>query len=221
MNRKAFWIVAVLALCCGAQALVDLCWQPGYALRSGLKLALFAGGMGLCLVAIGDTKAIAGLYARRSMKTAVFLSGGVFTLVLGAFFLFRPFIDLNAITASLLGTGGVTRENFLWVALYISIVNSGLEELFFRGFGYLILRRHWDEDLASLLSAAAFALYHVSIIRGWFGWWIYGLCMTGLFIGGLLFNWLDREGSLLPGWLVHASANLAINAVGLIMFGYL
>ena len=70
-------------------------------------------------------------------------------------------------------------------------------------------------------SAAAFAAYHVAILDGWFTWWVYGLCMLGLFLGGLIFNFLDRNGSLLPSWLAHAGANLAINTVGCIMFGLL
>ena len=72
-----------------------------------------------------------------------------------------------------------------------------------------------------VFSAAAFAAYHVAILDGWFSWWVYGLCMLGLFLGGLIFNYLDRRGSLLPSWLAHAGANLAINTVGLIMFGIL
>ena len=47
----------------------------------------------------------------------------------------------------------------------------------------------------------------------------FALCMTGLFLGGLIFSALDRRGSLLPSWLAHAGANLAINTVGLFMFG--
>ena len=59
----------------------------------------------------------------------------------------------------------------------------------------------------------------MAILNGWFTWWVYGLCMLGLFLGGLIFNFLDRHGSLFPSWLAHAGANLAINTIGLMMFG--
>ena len=69
-------------------------------------------------------------------------------------------------------------------------------------------------------SAAAFAAYHIAILDGWFSWWMYALCMLGLFLGGLIFNFLDRRGSILPGWLAHAAANLAINTIGAMMYGF-
>jgi len=118
-----------------------------------------------------------------------------------------------------LGKEGIRRENFLWVALYISVVNSLLEELLFRGLGYLELRKYTPEPFAMVFSAAAFAAYHIAILDGWLNWWVYGLCMLGLFLGGLIFNFLDRRGGILPSWLAHAGANLAINIIGLLMFG--
>ena len=47
------------------------------------------------------------------------------------------------------------------------------------------------------------------------------LCSVSLVLAaaGLLFNWLDREGSLWSAWLVHMGANLAINTIGLRLFG--
>ena len=144
---------------------------------------------------------------------------GIYSVILGAFFLFRPFLDLDAIAAGLLSKEGVSQENFLPVALYISLVNSLLEELLFRGLGYLRLREHTSDRFAAVFSAAAFALSHAAILDGWFTWGVYGLCMRGLFVGGLIFNFLDRRGGILPSWLAHAGANLAINTIGLIMFG--
>ena len=69
-------------------------------------------------------------------------------------------------------------------------------------------------------SAIVFALYHVSILQGWFSPLLYALAMAGLAAGGLLFNFLDsRVQSILPSYLVHMAANLAINTIGLILFG--
>ena len=195
MKRKNLILFAVL-LTCLTMAFVETVLRPGYAVKSCIKLLLILG--------------------------AVFaLGGAIFAVILGAFFLCRPFLDLEAIAAGLTGKEGVSRENFLWVALYISIVNSLLEELLFRGLAFLELRRHTSESFAALFSAAAFAAYHIAILDGWFTWWVWGLCMAGLFLGGLIFNALDRRGSLLPSWLAHAGANLAINTIGALMFGLL
>ena len=205
-------ILCTIVLICLSMAFVEAVLQPGYAVKSAIKLLLFAAAV----CALGDARS---WLRREGLGLGLLLGGGIFAVILLAFLLFRPFLDLDAIAAGLLGKEGVSRENFLWVALYISIVNSALEELLFRGLGYLELRKHAPEGFAMVFSAAAFAAYHVAILDGWFSWWVYGLCMLGLFVGGLIFNLLDRRGSLLPSWLAHAGANLAINTVGLIMFG--
>ena len=213
MKLKTRIILSVVLLCL-AMAFLEAVIQPGYAAKSAIKLLLFAAAV----CTIGDVRR---WFRREGLGMGLLLGGGIFAVILLVFFLFRPFLDLDAIAAGLMGKEGISRENFLWVALYISIVNSLLEELLFRGLGWLQLRKHTSEGFAMIFSAAAFAAYHVAILDGWFTWWVYGLCMLGLFLGGLIFNLLDRRGSLLPSWLAHSGANLAINTVGLIMFGLL
>ena len=204
-------IIMGIVFGCLVMAFVEAVIQPGYAVKSCIKLLLFPGlvfGLGF-----------RGAFRREGMQLGLALGGVIFSVILGAFFLFRQFIDLGAIADELLSKEGVSRENFLWVALYISVVNSLLEELLFRGLGYLTLRQSAPEPFAMVFSAAAFAAYHIAILDSWFSWWVYGLCMLSLFLGGLIFNFLDRRGGILPSWLAHAGANLAINTIGLMMFG--
>ena len=210
MKRKHLMIFGI-TLACLVMALVETVVQPGYLVKSCIKLLLFSA----LVFGLGFRKP----FRREGLGLGLSLGGGIFAVILGAFFCFRSFIDLGAIADGLLGKEGISRENFLWVALYISVVNSLLEELLFRGLGYLELRKCTPEPFAMVFSAAAFAAYHIAILDGWFSWWVYGLCMLGLFLGGLIFNFLDRRGGILPSWLAHAGANLAINTIGLIMFG--
>ena len=72
---------------------------------------------------------------------------------------------------------------------------------------------------AWLFSALAFAGYHVAIMDSWFHPVLLILFTAGLALAGMLFNWLDRAGSLWPSWLVHMGANLATNLIGLRLFG--
>ncbi|MGM9663131.1 MAG: CPBP family intramembrane glutamic endopeptidase [Oscillospiraceae bacterium] len=219
-RRQAAAMVLLILLCCALVALVDGVLRPGYAVKSAVKLALF----GLLPL----------LYARRAgfplgtlfrlekgeLRRALLPALGVFVLILGAYFALRGAADFSGITASLTENAGVSRESFPLVALYIALVNSLLEEFFFRGFAFLLLGRVLSPALACGFSAAVFALYHVSILQGWFSPVLYALAMLGLAAGGLLFSWLDyRPRSLLPSYLVHMAANLAINCVGLILFG--
>ena len=210
MKRKHLMIFGI-TLACLVMALVETVVQPGYLVKSCIKLLLFS----VLVFGLGFRNP----FRREGLGLGLALGGGIFAVILGAFFCFRPFIDLGAIADTLLGKEGISRENFLWVALYISVVNSLLEELLFRGLGYLELRKYTRECFAMVFSAAAFAAYHIAILDGWLNWWMYGLCMLGLFLGGLIFNVLDRRGGILPSWLAHAGANLAINTIGLLMFG--
>lgn len=205
-------------VCCGAMAIMETFIQPGYVLKSLSKIIFFGFSIALYGLMCRD-RSIRSLFSRSDLRHAVVLGVGVYALLLGGFFLLRSLIDLHAIARSLLKKEHITAANFLFVALYISICNSFLEELFFRGFAYLTLRKHTSELYAQIFSAGAFAIYHVFILRGWFSPWIFALALAGLFVAGLLFNFLDRNGSIFPSWLVHGSANLAINTVGLIMFG--
>lgn len=212
-------ILLIVLTCCAAMALVESVLRPGYVIKSAIKLLLFGGSVLAWGLRFREEKP-SRLFRTGSLGFALLLGTGIYGVILGGYALVRPFMDLESIAANLLSKEHVSRENFLWVALYISLVNSLLEELLFRGFGFLTLRNHWSQRTAGILSAALFSVYHVAILSGWFSWWLFLLCLAGLFVGGLIFNALDRDGSILPSWLAHASANLAINTIGMMMFGF-
>lgn len=219
-DRRA--MVALILLLCAGVALVDGVLRPGYAVKSAVKLLLFGVLPWLWLRRRGI--AVGGLFRmeRAALRRTLALAAGVFALILGAYFALRGAADFSAITDALTSNAGVSRESFPLVALYIPLVNALLEEFFFRGFAFLLLRQLCSARFAAGFSAVVFALYHVSILQGWFSPALYALAMAGLAVGGLLFEWLDsRSGALLPSYLVHMAANLAINTVGLILFGYL
>ena len=74
--------------------------------------------------------------------------------------------------------------------------------------------------ISYVFSAGLFAFYHVGMTFGWFNVWIYVLAMLGLFIGGVIFNYLnDKFGNIYSSWLVHMFANFAINTIGCMLFG--
>ena len=137
-----------------------------------------------------------------------------------AYFFLGDYIDLNGIKESLTTGIGVTADNFVYVAIYISFVNSLLEEFFFRGYAFLMLKEESGRKFAYIFSSAMFALYHVGMTSGWFGAGIFALMMFGLFAGACIFSFLNEKcGNIYPSWLVHLCANLAINTIGFILFG--
>ena len=220
MKKKGMLLAGFVIAACVCMALVDAVIQPGYAAKSAVKVLLF-----LCLPAIyGKVCAERGMKdvvmpSRAGLLPALAAGTAVYAVVLAAYYAFRNVFDFSALTGSLTSTTGVSRKNFLWVAMYISFVNSMLEEYFFRGFAFLMLKRHAGRRVAGCFSAAVFALYHIAMMIGWFDWTVIGLVLVGLFAGGLIFNRLDEKyGNIYMSWLVHMFANFATNTIGFILF---
>ena len=213
-------LAAFVAAACVCMGIVDAVIQPGYAAKSTIKAALF-----LCLpvmyAVLNKDENLCKVVVPRVKGFGFALAAGaaVYTVVLSAYLLFRNVFDFSALTSSLTSTTGVSKQNFLWVALYISFVNSLLEEYFFRGFAFLTFKKHSSRKTAYCFSAAMFALYHIAMMIGWFDWTVIGLSLLGLFVGGLIFNWFDeRFGNIYMSWLIHMFSNFATNTIVIMLF---
>ncbi len=220
-DRRQWALMAFVLMACLLMALVDGLWKLDYWPKAGLKLLLFL-LLPLCYSRFFGKLELKGLFTvkREELLPALGLGAGVYVLIVGGYFLLRGVFDFSRVTGALTADIGVDGGNFLWVALYISFVNSLLEEFFFRGFAFLGLRKLGAGKLAWGFSALCFALYHVAMMGGWFSPLLLGLLILGLFIGGLLFNALNvRSGSIYGSWLFHMFANFGINTVGFVLFG--
>ena len=214
-------IILIVLLCCGIMGVVDGIVQPSYWIKSAIKVTLFLicpGGYFLFNKDLNLKRLF--IPNRKGMKLCLWLGLGVFLVITGAYVILKDVFDFSNITSSLTGGIGVNKDNFIWVALYISLVNSLLEEFFFRGFAFLTLKKLTSRAFAYIFSALAFALYHTAMMTGWFSIWAFLLVMTGLAAGGMIFNFLNEKcDSIYPSWIVHISANLAINLIGFKLFG--
>ncbi len=218
-KRSTLLILTVTVICCLAMALVDGVLRPGYAVKSAIKLALF---MLIPLIASTTDRSVLYLSLLRPKKkgllAAIALGVGIYGVILGTYFLVSPFFDFSQIAGALTENVGVTKDNFLYVSLYISFANSFLEEFFFRGFVFTNLKRHASRKWAYVFSAAAFSLYHVAMMVGWFSPLLFLLVMAGLVIGGMIFNLLNEKLDTIYGsWLTHMFANFAINTIGFML----
>lgn len=225
VHSKRLYLVLTVLFSSLVMILVDGIWQPAYFIKSAIKIVLFLLlPLGFFLLFPEEKGRLRQLFVprKRDFLLAAGLGAGVFVVILLAYYCLGQFIDLSGIRAHLGAGMGVNAHNFLYVALYISFINSLLEEFFFRGYAFLLLRELTTPLFAYVFSAAFFAVYHVGIIGGWFGPALYLLALLGLFVGGCLFNFLnDRCGNIYPSWLVHMCANFAINTIGLVLFGIL
>lgn len=203
--------------------LIDGILHPPYLYKSLLKILLFlVVPAAYFLVYRDEVSHLKKLFLPRKKDfiSAVFLGVGVYSIIMAAYFILKNYIDLSVIQQSLTAGIGVNEANFVYVVIYISFVNSLLEEFFFRGFAFIILKEKTGRIFAYIFSAFLFAIYHVGMTSGWFHFGIYLLAMAGLFIGGCIFNLLNEKcENIYPSWLVHMCANFAINTVGFILFG--
>ena len=145
--------------------------------------------------------------SKGSLMYSALLGVGVYAIILSAYFILKNLIDLSNIINRLDKNMGVDKNNFLAIALYISFVNSLLEEFFFRGFIFANLNRISGRVFANIMSAFIFSIYHVAIMGSWFSPLIFIIAMAGLFVGALIFNYLNEKGgNIYHSWLVHLMA---------------
>ena len=224
-KKQAAYVVISVLLCTILMSVVDGILQPGYAVKSAVKIVLF-----LLIPQIHfwrnqkERQCIKKLFRldRHGLISATVLGAAVYAVSVGGYFLLHGAVDFSGIAGQLTEDAGVHAENFVFVALYISLINSLLEEFFFRGYAFLTLKRLTSRRFAYLFSSILFATYHLGMTAGWFAPGIWLLSMAGLFAGGCIFNYLnENSGNLYNSWLVHLCANAAINTVGCILFGIL
>ncbi len=220
-RKKCLLITGLTVFGCAVMLFVDGVLRPPYAAKSAIKLAVFCGCMLLYATADKNWRPLALLKGnRRQLAAAAGLGGVVFAVIFGGYLLLRNVFDFSAIVGALEQNAGVTRENFVFISCYIAVVNSLLEELFFRGFAFGALSRTTGQPAAYAVSSLCFALYHTAMMLGWFSPLLFLLAMAGLAAGGVIFAWLNRRnGSILPSWAVHMCANLAINLIGFQLMG--
>ena len=219
-KKRLSAIILIVAICCAAMAVVDGIIQPDYMIKSAIKLVLFL------LLPLGYSIFDKNLNLKtlfipnkKGLLTAAALCIPLYIIIVGAYLLLKDVFDFSAVTTALTGNIGVTRDNFVFVALYISFINSLLEEFFFRGFAFLTLSKISSRKFAYIFSSATFALYHIAMMTGWFSVGVFIIALAGLFAGGLIFNLLnEKSGNIYTSWFVHMFANFAINTIGFMLF---
>ena len=219
-KKKTTIIISIVIICCVIMSLIDVVIKPQYMVKSIIKILLFL----VCpfIYSVYDKSLNLKLLFKANKKGLIIaiLSGAfIFAIILGAYFTIGNLFDLTNITKSLTENIGVHKDNFLWVAIYISFVNSLLEEFFFRGFAFLTLKKFTSRKIAYIFSSLAFSLYHVSMMIGWFNLVLFILSISALFIGGLIFNYFNEKyENIYISWLIHMFANFATNSIGFILF---
>lgn len=220
---KIGYVLFATLLCAIMMSIVDSIIQPQYFIKSFIKICLFLGIASTYFFVFQEEIPKFKLLFhpnRKGILNAVFLGVLVYFVIVVGYFLLKNVFDFSGITEKLTSASGVNKDNFLLVSLYISLINSFLEEFLFRAFAFFTLKKLTNRTFAYVFSATAFALYHSGMTTGYFHFGIFALTLFALFVAGLFFNFLNEKSeTLYPSWIVHACANLGINTVGCILFG--
>lgn len=225
MNNKKDYILISILIFSLFVCLIDAVIKPNYFVKIPIKIVFF-----LVLPILffifnkNDTSEFKKLFVfkKKGFLTSIGLGIAVFAVIMGGYLLTKDLIDYSNVTKSLTESMGITADNFIYVAFYIAIINSFLEEFFFRGYGFITLEKYSSRKFAYLFSSGVFAVYHIGMLVGMFDIGALLLLLAGLAAGGCIFNYLNElNDNIYSSWFVHMFANFAINTVGLILFGIL
>lgn len=222
MKRKISIMLSVFSFSI-AITLIDAFVHPDYFVKIPIKILFFLALPMLFFVRNKkDFKEFKSMFVfkKKGIISAFLLGVGVYAVIVLGYLATRNLIDYSNVTSSLTGGMGITADNFIYVSLYISLMNSFLEEFFFRGFGFITLKKYTSRKFAYIFSSTLFAIYHVGMLVGMFNFAVLLILLAGLIVGGCIFNFLnEKNGNVYPSWFVHMFANFAINTVGFILFG--
>ena len=170
-RQRVMYIILTVSLCALAMGIVDAIVKPPYFIKSLIKIALFM-VVPLFYFALnkGAFKSFKKLFVpeKKMLFRAVLLGVGVFVVIIVTYLLCRNIYDFSTVAEKLTSDSGVNADNFIYVSIYISFVNSLLEEFFFRGFAFITLKRESSRLFAYIFSSSLFTLYHIGMTSGWF-----------------------------------------------------
>lgn len=222
MKKRSIYVITSILVLSILVSIIDAVIKPSYFIKIPIKILFFLAIPSLFfIVNKKEFKEFKSLFyfKKNGLLKSLLLGILIYITIVGGYFLTRNVIDFSNVTSNLNSSMGITSDNFIYVSLYISLMNSFLEEFFFRGFGFITLKKYTNRKFAYMYSSSLFAIYHVGMLLGSFYPPALALLLVGLIIGGCIFNYLnEKHNNIYPSWFVHMFANFGINTVGFILF---
>jgi membrane protease YdiL (CAAX protease family) len=109
----------------------------------------------------------------------------------------------------------VNATTILLIAPITILLNSLLEEFFYRGFAFGQMAR-WNRTAAYLLPSIAFTVQHLLFIWHWVTPLPLTLAVIGLFVFALVVSWLYAAyGTIIAPWLAHVCGDIAMMGIAI------
>ncbi|MCP3996896.1 MAG: CPBP family intramembrane metalloprotease [bacterium] len=151
---------------------------------------------------------------RRGLPQALALGALSIVIFWGLYLLLGDRLLDRALIVDKLGEQfSVTAGTVLLIAPFTILVNSLLEEFFYRGFAFgLFFREH--RIPAFLLPATVFTFHHILFIHQWLAPLPLVIASGGLFIFALLLEMIYEDAdSIVAPWLVHLCGDIAMMSI--------
>ena len=166
------------------------------------------------------------IFKLQNWRNGIKLSVGLGFLAIGIFWTLYylladrllPKETLEKIAENIDSQFGVTRENIWYRAPYTILINSMLEEFFYRGFAFGQLLKK-NRLIGYLLPASVFTVQHVLFFNQWEMEWLpFVLAVVGLIFFALVLQWVyAKTNTLIAPWLIHAFGDIAMMGIAVIL----
>ena len=107
------------------------------------------------------------------------------------------------------------RDHFFWFAAFLCVVNSGMEEYYWRWFLFGKFRQLMPVPLATVLSSISFTLHHIVVLSVYIpDLWMVVLFNLGVFTGGVVWAGLyQKYSNFWAIWLSHLIVDVGIMVI--------
>lgn len=157
-------------------------------------------------------------FKKQEVVFGIILGIAMFATIVAAYWLLgKQWIELAEIRSKAAEVGITSLSLYLAGFFYWSFINSAIEECIWRGFVYskcsILLR---NSTVAIVISAVFFTLHHsIAIYAYTQNWLVVILGSLGVFFAGTIWSFCYQVyRSIIPGYISHILADIAIGLVG-------
>lgn len=214
-NKETLYIVFLVIICCIIMSFIEVIIEPLYFVKSLIKVIIFL-FLPFIFFKILNIKIFDNSYLLNKKRIINLLVLGllIYIIIMCAYFFTKNFFDYSLLVKSLSADQKVSSNQFILVSLYISFINSFLEEFLFRYISFIKLSKYVNNVVAYIFSSIIFAIYHISMIGSSFNPILLIISLVGLTIGGFIFNYVDdKDKNIYNSWIIHMFADFAIMTI--------
>ncbi len=158
-------------------------------------------------------KDVLSLENKNNYKYGLIIGIITFGLIVGLFFIVKSGIDFDSVKQRV-DEYEITKNIFIFVAIYICFGNALLEEFYFRGYLFGKLQKK-STLLAYAFSSVLFSVYHLAIFITWFNIGVFMLAFLGLIFAGVFFSYVNHKSkNFINSYIIHIFADIALMVVG-------